>query len=173
MSRLAQTLQRRSIPLFDFSISGANSPAISTYRELVRRAKGPLLSIDVGTRHVGLSLSDNHKRFAFPLSAYKRRGTKQDASHIENMCKGSPLSGLVIGLPIFAAESSTKRLCNVFESYVSELLLEEPIREMEIASLCYWNEAYTSMDAREALGRNISRRRRNKWDGEKHNIDQV
>ena len=64
-------------------------------------AKGArLIGVDLGTKTIGLALSDVEKRIATPLETLKRVKFTPDAERIKALCERYEAGGLVFGLPL-------------------------------------------------------------------------
>jgi putative holliday junction resolvase len=59
-----------------------------------------LLGLDVGTKTIGLALSDVMRRIATPLETIARKKFSLDAARLLELAKAHGVGGLVIGLPI-------------------------------------------------------------------------
>ena len=59
-----------------------------------------LLGLDVGTKTIGLALSDVMRQIATPLETIRRTKFKADAERLLALAKEHGAGGLVIGLPI-------------------------------------------------------------------------
>jgi len=59
-----------------------------------------LLGLDVGTKTIGLALSDVMRRIATPLETIRRTKFKADAARLLALAKEHGAGGFVIGLPI-------------------------------------------------------------------------
>jgi putative holliday junction resolvase len=59
-----------------------------------------LMGVDLGTKTIGLSLSDVEKRIATPLETIKRVKFTPDVQHIKNLVERYEVGGLVFGLPL-------------------------------------------------------------------------
>lgn len=59
-----------------------------------------LIGVDLGTRTIGLALSDVGRRIASPLETIKRVKFTQDAMRLAALCERHGVGGLVIGLPL-------------------------------------------------------------------------
>ena len=59
-----------------------------------------LLGLDVGTKTIGLALSDVMRQIATPLETIRRTKFKADAARLLALAKEHGAGGLVIGLPI-------------------------------------------------------------------------
>ena len=62
--------------------------------------EGPLLGLDLGTKTIGLALSDPGRRIATPLETLRRRKFSQDAERLLSLVAREGVAGLVIGLPV-------------------------------------------------------------------------
>ncbi len=62
---------------------------------------GPrLIGIDLGTRTIGLALSDVGRQIASPLETIQRKKFTPDAQRLALLCGKHEVGGLVIGLPL-------------------------------------------------------------------------
>jgi len=61
---------------------------------------GILVGIDIGSRRVGVAVSDTRRAVASPLSVYGRKGGKRDALALKKILGDRVLGGLVFGLPV-------------------------------------------------------------------------
>jgi putative Holliday junction resolvase len=59
-----------------------------------------LLGVDLGTKTIGLALSDVERRIATPLETLKRTKFTPDADAIRRVVKRFGVGGLVVGLPL-------------------------------------------------------------------------
>lgn len=62
--------------------------------------QGRLLGLDVGTKTIGLALSDPGRSVASPLETIRRTKFAADAARIEALVGERGIAGLVIGLPV-------------------------------------------------------------------------
>ena len=62
---------------------------------------GPrLIGIDLGTKTIGLALSDLGRQIASPLETIKRVKFTPDVARLRFLCEQHAVGGLVIGLPL-------------------------------------------------------------------------
>ena len=61
---------------------------------------GRLLGFDLGTKTIGLALSDPGRAIASPLETLKKTKFSKDVEAIKTVVKEHAIQGLVIGLPI-------------------------------------------------------------------------
>ena len=59
-----------------------------------------LLGLDLGTKTIGLALSDPGRQIASPLSVLKRTKLKPDAAKLAEIVRAHAVGGIVLGLPI-------------------------------------------------------------------------
>jgi len=59
-----------------------------------------LLGVDLGTRTIGLAVSDSGRRFANPLMTLRRTKFREDAQALVGVISQHGAGGLVIGLPL-------------------------------------------------------------------------
>jgi len=61
---------------------------------------GRLIGIDLGTKTIGLALSDVERRIASPLETLKRGKFTKDAAEIASIVKRFDVAAIVVGLPL-------------------------------------------------------------------------
>ena len=59
-----------------------------------------LLGLDLGSKTIGLALSDSALRIASPLETIRRRKFAEDAAALRAICDARRVGGLVLGLPV-------------------------------------------------------------------------
>ena len=60
---------------------------------------GAIGGLDLGTKTIGVAVSDHLRSIASPLETIKRQKFTQDAEYILSICKRRTLCGLILGLP--------------------------------------------------------------------------
>ena len=63
-------------------------------------ATGALIGLDLGTRTIGLALSDTRRRIATPLFTIRRTKFTADAKQLLDAVTEHAVAGLVLGLPL-------------------------------------------------------------------------
>ena len=61
---------------------------------------GRLLGLDLGTKTIGLALSDVSRRIATPMETLQRTKFTKDATRLAELYNEHSIAGLVLGLPI-------------------------------------------------------------------------
>jgi putative Holliday junction resolvase len=63
-------------------------------------ANGALMGLDLGTKTIGLAISDGGRRIASPLLTIRRTKFKADAEALLKQAAANAVAGLVLGLPL-------------------------------------------------------------------------
>jgi putative Holliday junction resolvase len=63
-------------------------------------ASGRLLGLDLGTKTIGLALSDIGRGIATPMETIRRKKFTPDAEKLLQICAKQEVGGLVLGLPL-------------------------------------------------------------------------
>jgi putative Holliday junction resolvase len=111
-----------------------------------RRPPGRLLALDVGTKRVGVAVSDELGLTARPLPALPRTNWKKLLRDVSELCRQFDVKGVVVGLPLRLdgsegdAAAEARRLARNFG-----LSLESPV--------VLQDERLTSKEAESALRR--------------------
>lgn len=120
--------------------------------ELARHRR--LLGVDLGTRTIGLALSDVELSIASPLDTLKRTKFTPDAEAIAALARRFDIGGLVFGLPLNMDGSEGPRVQST-RAFASRLgsLLGLPV--------AYWDERLSTFAVtRTLLAADASRQRR-------------
>jgi putative holliday junction resolvase len=113
-----------------------------------------LMGLDVGTKTIGLALSDTRRVIASPLETIRRRRFRDDAQRLSGLIDDRGVGGLVIGLPLALAGGDTPRTQSV-RQFARNLLA---VRDLPIA---FWDERLsTAAVTREMIAHDMTRRRR-------------
>jgi putative holliday junction resolvase len=76
----------------------ANLVTLDQFLALPEQAR--LLGLDLGTKTIGLALSDVERRIASPLETIQRIKFRQDAAALLKVAQAHAIAGFVIGLPL-------------------------------------------------------------------------
>ena len=113
-----------------------------------------LLGLDVGSKTVGLALSDTTLTVASPMTTIRRSRFAADAAAIAKIVAEQKVGGLVLGLPINMDGSEGPR-CQSVRQFGANLLAHVPL------PLLFWDERLsTAAVTRAALEADLSRQRR-------------
>jgi putative Holliday junction resolvase len=113
-----------------------------------------LMGLDVGTKTIGLALSDTRRVIASPLETIRRRRFAEDMGRVFALVDARGVGGLVIGLPLTLAGADGPRTQSV-RQFARNLLA---IRDLPIA---FWDERLsTAAVTREMIAHDMTRKRR-------------
>ena len=103
-----------------------------------RKPESRLLGLDLGSKTIGLALSDISLLIASPLKIIKRTKFTQDAETLEALVEKHDVGGFVIGLPINLDGSEGPR-CQSTRQFAMNLLER---RDIPIA---FWDERLSTV----------------------------
>ncbi len=117
-------------------------------------ATGALIGLDLGTKTIGLAVSDGLRSVASPLSTIRRTKFTADAEAIEAVIAGRAIRGIVLGLPLNMDGSEGPR------SQSTRAFARNLARRADLP-IAFWDERLSTVAAERALlGADASRRRR-------------
>lgn len=142
-------------------------PSMSTHSEQPRRGIQPLdefaaslppgarlVGIDVGTKTLGLSLSDATRTIATALVTLRRSRLTNDLHQLLSLVEERGVGGFVVGLPLNLDGSSGPR-AQATRAFVRNLAKATPL------PVLYWDERLSTVAAeRTLLEADLSRKRR-------------
>jgi len=100
-----------------------------------RLAKGErLLGLDVGSKTIGLALSDRGLTVASPLETLRRAKLADDVAALSDLCEARAVGGLLVGLPVNMDGSEGPRCQSVrqFTANLADRGLDLPV--------AFWDE---------------------------------
>ncbi|WP_298907151.1 Holliday junction resolvase RuvX [uncultured Aliiroseovarius sp.] len=113
-----------------------------------------LAGLDLGTKTIGVAVSDSFRQVATPLETIKRKKFTLDAERLLEIAKGRQLGGLVLGLPRNMDGTEGPR-CQSTRSFARNL---EKLTDLPIG---FWDERLSTVAAERALlEADTSRKRR-------------
>jgi len=113
-----------------------------------------ILGLDVGSKTVGIAISDGSLTVASPLETLHRRRFAEDAAALERIIAARNVGALVIGLPVEMSGREGPR-CQSVRQFAANLLEKFDI---EIA---FWDERLSTLAVeREMIAADLSRKRR-------------
>jgi len=113
-----------------------------------------LMGLDVGTKTIGLALSDTRRVIATPLETMRRRRFREDAARLIALIDAREVGGLVIGLPLTLAGADGPRTQSV-RQFARNLVA---LRDLPVV---LWDERLsTAAVTREMIAADLTRKRR-------------
>ncbi|MDV7269455.1 Holliday junction resolvase RuvX [Thioclava sp. A2] len=128
-------------------------PDIESFAAAIPRM-GAVAGLDLGTKTVGVSVSDALRSVATPLTTIRRTKFTQDAEALLKIVAERDLKGLVLGLPLNMDGSEGPR-CQSTRAFARNL---EKLTDLPIT---FWDERLSTVAAERAmLEADMSRKRR-------------
>jgi putative Holliday junction resolvase len=103
-----------------------------------------LLGLDVGSKTIGLALSDVSRSIATPLDTLRRTKFSEDARWLRALMKEHEAAALVIGLPINMDGTEGPR-CQSVRQFAQNMLA------MSDMDICFWDERLSTVAAERAM----------------------
>lgn len=97
-----------------------------------------LMGLDLGTKTIGLAVSDLGLSIATPLETIKRKKFTPDAEYLLALCKEHTIGGLVIGLPLNMDGTEGPR-AQATRAFVRNLNRLSPL------PVCFWDERLSTV----------------------------
>ena len=129
------------------------------YEEIAKFAKdlpklGGLIGLDLGTKTIGVAVSDHTRNVATPLETIKRQKFTKDAETLLKLCNNRALTGIILGLPrnMNGTEGPRAQSTRAFARNFSQ---------KTNLMITYWDERLSTVAAEKLLLEvNTSRKRR-------------
>jgi putative Holliday junction resolvase len=113
-----------------------------------------LAGLDLGTKTIGVALSDLGLRFATPFQTIRRTKFGKDAADLLALCSREKIGGLILGLPINMNGTEGPR-AQATRAFVRSLA---PLTELPIV---LWDERLSTVAAERAMiAADVSRKKR-------------
>lgn len=116
--------------------------------------KARLIGIDLGTKTIGLAISDIERRLGSPLKTLPRGGFRKDAESLKAIFSEFEIAAVILGLPLDleGRDSPRTQSTRAFARNLS-MCADLPI--------CFWDERFsTAAVTRSLIANDVSRARR-------------
>lgn len=132
--------------------AGGVHPDITDFAARLPRA-GAIAGLDLGTKTIGVAVSDGMRSVASPLTTIKRRKFTTDAAALVEILQARAITGLILGLPVNMDGTEGPR-CQSTRAFARNLsaLWPHPIG--------FWDERLSTVAAERALLESDASRRR-------------
>lgn len=118
---------------------------------------GRVLALDVGSKWIGIALSDTRTVIASPHSTYERRSFQKDHAHIQKLLNDHGVTLVIVGLPLNLDGSLSTQGESIYR-YI--LNLYEKMTPFSVP-LLFWDERFsTNAVNRAMLDHDMTRKRR-------------
>jgi len=120
----------------------------------VLKPRRALLGLDLGTKTIGVAVSDGLLSVASPLETIKRSKYTADAARLSEIIDAREIGGIVLGLP-FNMDGSEGPRCQSTRAFARNFARQSDL------PITYWDERLSTVAAERALlEADASRRRR-------------
>ena len=96
-----------------------------------------LVGLDLGTKTLGVAVSDRYKIIASPLSTIQRNGTKKDLLKLQEILNDYEIGGFIVGLPL-SLDNSENQQTQLVRNFNKEL-----VDFFSLPSV-FWDERFSS-----------------------------
>ena len=96
-----------------------------------------LVGLDLGTKTLGVAVSDRYKIIASPLSTIQRNGIKKDLLKLQEILNDYEIGGFIVGLPL-SLDNSDNQQTQLVKNFNKEL-----INFFKLPSV-FWDERFSS-----------------------------
>ena len=118
------------------------------------RVRDRLIGVDLGTKTIGLAMSDVERRIATPLETIQRLKFRTDVDRLIVVTKRFDIAALVVGLPLNMDGSEGPRVQST-RAFVRQL---QPLLPLPV---CFWDERLsTAAVTRSLIDQDASRAKR-------------
>lgn len=117
-------------------------------------ARGRLIGLDLGTKTIGIGVSDVERRIASPLRTLKRAAFRTNADQLAAIFREFEIAGVVVGLPLDLEGRDNPRSQSA-RGFAHNLSLRADL------PLALWDERFsTAVVTRSLIANDVSRARR-------------
>jgi putative holliday junction resolvase len=128
----------------------------NTLEDLAERlpAKARLIGVDLGTKTLGLAISDVERRLASPLKTLRRRTFQKDADALTGIFAEFEIAGVILGVPLDLDGRDNPRAQST-RAFARNLSTRTGL------PIAYWDERFsTAAVTRSLIDNDVSRARR-------------
>jgi putative Holliday junction resolvase len=118
---------------------------------------GRLLALDVGSKRIGVALSDELGILASPHSTIQRQSANRDIAAVLALVRDLTVDRIIVGLPVGSTGQATEQT-RYSERFAERLASRSPV------AVEMWDEGHTSWAARQIVGSSPSVRRSGRID---------
>lgn len=156
------------VKMFDLTRGRHAAANMAGFAKALTEFEGPILGLDVGLRHIGVSISDANRQIAFAQRGFRRASIRQDIEIIRDVMKLATVQAAVVGLPTEQVGSLAKKLPDFIQMYSRGVL-----PECGITVIGFWDESLSTKLAKDAFMQRTRKRLRNRLSLRKRLVDAV
>lgn len=123
-----------------------NEFSIENFKKKISHTDGKILSIDFGTKKIGLAMTDKNRSIAFPFEIYQRKNFDCDIQYFLNLIDQHKITGIIIGVALIDDKFlGNKKLFSLINQFLDKILAQKNI------PFLFYNEEYSSHISNEYL----------------------
>jgi putative holliday junction resolvase len=116
--------------------------------------KGRLVGLDLGTKTIGLAISDVERRLASPMKTLRRRAFQKDADALIGLFAEFEIVGIILGMPLDLEGHAGPRAQST-RAFARNLSMRTDL------PIAFWDERFsTAVVTRSLIANDVSRARR-------------
>lgn len=104
-----------------------------------------ILALDVGTKYIGIAISDETNQIASPYTVYKRNTLKKDLEYFDILVKKLNIGKIVVGYPVYLDGRESN-----MSMYIKKFFYKIRQRWHGI-NVILWDETLTTEEAEEII----------------------
>lgn len=112
------------------------------------------ISIDYGEKRIGLAISDELGIIASPMPTLKVKSLADAVSKVHRIVKSQRAENIVVGLPLSLKGTETQQS-------IQTRYFVDTLKATNGANIEFWNEAFTTQQAKSSTRKGTSRKKRN------------
>ena len=122
------------------------------------RLDGRLLCFDLGTKTIGLAVSDDLNSFALPVGTIQRRKLSADLLKIRDISREYEVSGYVFGWPVHV-DGAVSPGCDRVMSFIDEMY-QAPDLFGDALWILLWDERFSTAVVEELVDKSVGFKKR-------------
>ena len=120
--------------------------SIENFKQKISHIDGKILSIDFGTKKIGLAITNIDRSIAFPFEIYQRKNLDYDIQYFLNLIDKHKIAGMIIGVALIDDKFlGNKKLFSLINQLLKKILAHKNI------PFLFYNEEYSSHISNEYL----------------------
>lgn len=129
-------------------------------------AQGVLLGLDVGSKTIGLAISNDAQTMAVPLKTLKRQKFTKDFEAIQAICAAHEVCGFVIGYPVNMNDTRGPRAQSVYD-------FAQEVAQRSNLYIGLWDERLSTVSAENIVDEFVGKKKTRRKAKEAGLIDQL
>jgi putative Holliday junction resolvase len=104
-----------------------------------------IIGLDIGTKYIGIAISDETNQLAIPYDVYKRVGIKKDLIYFDSLIKKLNVEKIIVGYPVYLDGKESR-----MSEYVKKFFYKIRNR-WDGVRVILWDETLTTEEAEDII----------------------